>query len=232
MSRELLQTLPTPSAILDIHFVSGMPSAVFAVATSTGSISIYQLMIPPTGDVPNPIIVHVQTIQYGPENVLVTAFSWHPDGIEFGMTLSDGKVRLGRMLRNTPRGAGSLLSKDVMTHDLEAWTVAFLSDGSGILSGGDDCALRFTELPQQPMSYYEDLGPKPEYAPWRKSPWTDTKIHGAGVTAILPVYWDEASMLILTGPGRTESRRGSLAPESSGDEDCATEAAQMASLGL
>jgi diphthamide biosynthesis protein 7 len=91
-----------------------------------------------------------------------------------------------------------LISKRVMTHDLEAWTVAFLSDGSDILSGGDDCALRFTELPQNPMDCYQELVP-PQYAPWRKPPWADTKIHGAGVTAILPVYWDEANMLILTG---------------------------------
>lgn len=86
-----------------------------------------------------------------------------------------------------------------MTHDLEAWTLAYIPDGSGILSGGDDCALRFTELPQNPMDFYEDKTPQPEYAPWRKTPWTDKKIHGAGVTAILPIHWDESSMLAITG---------------------------------
>jgi diphthamide biosynthesis protein 7 len=110
--------------------------------------------------------------------------------------LLSGEVKLGRTLYYQSRS--KLKNKRVMTHDLEAWTLAFLPDGSGMLSGGDDCALRFTELPQNPMDCYEDLVP-PQYAPWRKSPWTDTKIHGAGVTAILPVYWDEANLLILTG---------------------------------
>jgi diphthamide biosynthesis protein 7 len=195
MDRELLHTLPTPSAILDVHFVDRIQAVAFAAATSTGSVSIYNLNISPEQ---SPAIVPVETVQYGPKDVLITAFAWHPDGIELGMTLSSGQIRLGRILSNTPRGR-ALLSKDVTTHDLEAWTVAFLSDGSGILSGGDDCALCFTELPQHPMDCYEDLISKPEYAPWVNSSWTDKKIHGAGVTAILPVYWDEVNMLILTG---------------------------------
>lgn len=195
MDREILQTLPTPSAILDVHFVDRIQSVAFAAATSTGSVSIYNLTISPDH---SPAMVLWETLQYGPKDVLVTAFAWHPDGIELGMTLSSGQTRLGRIMSNTPRGR-VLLSKDLMAHELEAWTVAFLSDGSGILSGGDDCALRYTELPQHPMDCYEDLVSEPEYAPWRQSSWTDKKIHGAGVTAILPVYWNEAGMLVLTG---------------------------------
>jgi diphthamide biosynthesis protein 7 len=88
--RELLYTLSTPSAILDIHFVPGTASAVFAAATSTGSIAIYQLETPSSAPVDAPTLHHMGTVQYGPEDVLVTALSWHPDGGEFGMTLSNG----------------------------------------------------------------------------------------------------------------------------------------------
>ena len=194
--RELLHTLSSTSAILDIHFVTGTASAVFAAATSTGSIGIYQLETPSSAPVDAPTLHHMETVQYGPEDVLVTALSWHPDGCEFGITLSNGDVKLGRTFYGSSRS--KLKNKRVMTHDLEAWTTVFFSDGSGMLSGGDDRALRFTELPQSPMDCYEDLVP-PQYAPWRKPRWTDTKIHRAGVTAILTVYWDEASTLIVTG---------------------------------
>ncbi|KAF2027441.1 WD-40 repeat-containing protein-like protein [Setomelanomma holmii] len=167
----ILQTLPTPSAILDVHFRGQSTDGIFGAATSTGAIGIYKLTVS-NGEAP--VITHVHTLQFFAEDELITAFSWHSDGRTLGMTLSTGWVYLGEEIN------GEEDTAEVLIHELEVWTLAFIPDGSGILSGGDDCALRFEQLP-------------------RKSAWVDKKIHGAGVTAILPVFWDESEMLVVTG---------------------------------
>jgi diphthamide biosynthesis protein 7 len=140
----------------------------------------------------------IRTLQFFSEDTLVTAFSWHPDGKTLGLTLSTGNVHLGEYVE-TDSDTTAVRTSEVMTHDLEAWTLSFLPDGSGVLSGGDDAALRFTELSRSPIDISESSDAYPEYAPWRKTPWVDKKIHGAGVTAILPMYWDPEAMLIITG---------------------------------
>ena len=85
MHSEIIQTLATPSAILDVHFLPQDPS-IFGVATSTGSIGVYQLEQDTPGETPEMLLL--QTIQYFPENELITAFSWHPEQSAVGMTLS------------------------------------------------------------------------------------------------------------------------------------------------
>jgi hypothetical protein len=90
-SSDIIQTLPTPSAILDIHFLIHVPSSNFGVATSTGSFAMYEL----ESWQRNPKIAHLNTIQYFPEDILITAFSWHPESFMVGMTLSNGQVHLG-----------------------------------------------------------------------------------------------------------------------------------------
>jgi diphthamide biosynthesis protein 7 len=117
-----------------------------------------------------------------------------------GMTLSDGRVCLG--IIDTEDDAGSDEDKymEVGKHDLEAWTLAFLPDGAGILSGGDDSALQMIELSDHE---HEDSESKLEgnerYAPARYMPWTDKKVHQAGVTAILPLHLDNQNGLVVTG---------------------------------
>jgi diphthamide biosynthesis protein 7 len=179
---------------LDVHFFDRSSDSLFGVATSTGSIGLYNLKTPAEGV---PRLVYKTTVQCFPEDVLVTAFSWHPGGRTLGMTLSSGKVVLGHIGEDIsdagPRHVESL------THDLEAWTLAFLPDGSGIFSGGDDCALRFTELSRDLDQILESGASGSELPPSSRMPWADKKIHGAGVTAILPVHCDDNGMLILTG---------------------------------
>ncbi|KAH7371229.1 hypothetical protein BKA66DRAFT_469941 [Pyrenochaeta sp. MPI-SDFR-AT-0127] len=175
---EIIQTLSTPSAILDIHFLTHVTSSNFGVATSTGSFGIYEL----ESWMKDPKISHINTIQFFPEDVLITAFSWHPESFMVGMTLSTGKVCLG--IIDSDENADSPSHMDVAAHDLEAWTLAFLPDGSGILSGGDDSTLRFAELADGSAT---------------SMPWMDKKIHGAGVTAILPIHLDPEGALIVTG---------------------------------
>ncbi|KAI8932076.1 hypothetical protein NX059_010963 [Plenodomus lindquistii] len=175
---DIIQSLPTPSAILDIHFLTQVPSSNFGVATSTGAFAIYELKSWKR----NPEISHIKTIQYFPQDVLITAFSWHPDSYMVGMTLSNNQVHLG--LIETENESDPPATMEVARHDLEAWTLAFLSDGSGILSGGDDSALRFAELTESTEN---------------SVPWNDKKIHGAGVTAILPIHLDGEGALMITG---------------------------------
>ncbi|KAH9877800.1 hypothetical protein J1614_003017 [Plenodomus biglobosus] len=175
---DIIQSLPTPSAILDIHFLTQVPSSNFGVATSTGAFAIYELKSWKR----NPEISHIKTIQYFPEDVLITAFSWHPESYMVGMTLSNKEVHLG--IIDTENENDTPLTMEVARHDLEAWTLAFLSDGSGILSGGDDSTLRFAELSEGTET---------------SVPWIDTKVHGAGVTAILPVHLDNEGALMITG---------------------------------
>ncbi|KAL6704286.1 hypothetical protein ACN47E_008350 [Coniothyrium glycines] len=174
----IIETVSTPSAILDIHFLTHVPSSNFGVATSTGAFAIYEL----TSWGTNPKINHIKTIQYFPEDVLITAFSWHPESFMVGMTLSNGKVHLG--IIDSDENSESPTEMEVALHDLEAWTLAFLPDSSGVLSGGDDSTLRFAELTEGSES---------------SMPWVDKKTHGAGVTAILPVHLDDQGMLVITG---------------------------------
>ena len=99
-----------------------------------------------------------------------------------GMTLSNGQVCLG--IIDSEGKTDSPIHMDLVRHDLEAWTLAFLLDGSGLLSGGDDSTLRFTELADGSVT---------------SMPWADKKIHGAGVTAILPIHLSNEGSLIVTG---------------------------------
>lgn len=188
---EIVQTLATPSAILDVHFLQQEGAdSIFGVATSTGSIGIYQLDQESADDVPEMMLL--QTIQYFPENELITAFSWHPEQSAVGMTLSTGKVCLGKVDLENPSHL------DVGLHELEAWTLAFLPDGTGIYSGGDDSALNYMELPRDhPDSKEEIFGAN--YAPSWIMSWSDKKAHHAGVTAILPIHVDSGNTWILTG---------------------------------
>ncbi|CAA9959759.1 hypothetical protein PTMSG1_03167 [Pyrenophora teres f. maculata] len=174
----IIQTLSTPSAILDIHFLTHVTSSNFGVATSTGAFAIYELKSWQR----DPEISHIKTIQYFPEDVLITAFSWHPESFMVGMTLSNGQVCLGVI--DTEDESDAPTKMEIASHDLEAWTLAFLPDGSGLLSGGDDSTLRFAELADGSGG---------------SVPWMDGKIHGAGVTAILPIHLDTEGGLVVTG---------------------------------
>ncbi|KAH3977492.1 hypothetical protein HBI56_048240 [Parastagonospora nodorum] len=193
---DILENFPTPSAILDIHFLSHVPSSNFGVATSTGSFAIYELA---DYEKRTPKIVHIKTIQYFPENVLITAFAWHPESYMVGMTVSDGRVCLG-IIDESEEEQGESVGGNVMElakHDLEAWTLSFALDGTSILSGGDDSALKLIELSED--HDHEDKQDDDRYQTARYTSWTDKKIHQAGVTAILPLHLDNEAGLMVTG---------------------------------
>lgn len=195
MNSKIIQTHLTPSAILDIHFTKRSDGTyILGAATSTGSIELYTVALNASSP---PKIVHESTLQFFPSDTLITAFNWHPDGTTLGMTLSNGEVWLSHS-EHSPNDTDAQSCHQILRHDLEAWTLAFLPDASCVLSGGDDCTLRFVEIPKNPidgLKYSEEA----VYEHVRRTPWADTKIHGAGVTAILPIHIDEAGILVITG---------------------------------
>lgn len=112
------------------------------------------------------------------------------------MTLSSGQVCLGQI----DLSDGHTPTSDVVlaSHDLEAWTLAFTSDGFGAYSGGDDSALKYICVAEN-QAYHQAFTVEPQYSISARMSWTDKKIHGAGVTAILPLTVSPEKDLVLTG---------------------------------
>lgn len=139
----------------------------------------------------------MRTIDYFDPKILVTAFSWHPNGTAIGMTHTSGDLCLAPYTEESSKEDPHHVQ--VWQHSLEAWTLAFLPDGSGVLSGADDSTLQFTELPRSPVEAIDGSVAEPEYISTRRARWVDERTHGAGVTAILPVHCDDAGIFIVTG---------------------------------
>ncbi|MCJ1399352.1 hypothetical protein MMC11_002554 [Xylographa trunciseda] len=163
----------------------------------TGAIEIYHLN---SGH--NISLERFLIIQAFDAAVLVLALGWHPSAeksTEFAVSLSNGNIAL-LDYEKTP-------STRVVqeAHSLEAWTVSwsYLDDTSNeclLYSGGDDSGIR-AFLPEQLSNRIKDnddddrSSMSPIASAW------NTKIHGAGVTAILPLMSSKPSttQTILTG---------------------------------
>lgn len=183
-----------PSAILDLHFCpsSGLED-ILAVVSSTGTLSIFKLA--PDTDYSEPL-KHLATSKISdvPEGVLFLSGVWDPnDAACLALTTSSGEVRIVRL-----DGSWEIIDEEdseaVITHSLEAWTVAFSPPDQAkpfvLYSGGDDSALRYTSC-----SRSDDSGIGALFAP------LNIPGHGAGVTAILPISLALAdnSRLLVTG---------------------------------
>lgn len=85
---------------------------------------------------------------------------------------------------------GEAEGKEILQHDLEAWTLNFSPDGSSLFSGGDDATLRFSNgiLPSSDEEEEEAAA---------NLQWSDRRAHTAGVTAILPL--DHETDILVTG---------------------------------
>lgn len=178
--RHLLQTIPQPSAVFDLHFQPQQDhSDVFATVSSTGSISFLRLSPPAEGtqeENPTAIVTPLSTLRIPDlgEDVLFTYFTWHPTirGL-MGITTASGDVILVQ-IHDDYQGL-SVLNSSVMQHDLEAWVVAFSpaaaqaasspssSSSSSpepytLFSGGDDSALKYLtlKLPPNPLQKEEN----------------------------------------------------------------------------
>jgi diphthamide biosynthesis protein 7 len=203
LSSITISTTPTPYAILDLHFSPHDPT-LLAVAGSTGCLQLFRFSSATTSLEP------LSTYQFFDPATLVLSLSWHPTQANLlGVTVSEGGVYVvdADVASDTALDTG----KEVLTHDLEAWTLVFAHDGKAIYSGGDDASLRFSTLPD-PTTSSSSFSPsktpeegnkqdeengeedQEDFTPLQ---WQDRRSHQAGVTAILPLASE--NNILITG---------------------------------
>ncbi|KAL2142773.1 hypothetical protein VTI28DRAFT_726 [Corynascus sepedonium] len=205
-----VQTMPQPSALLDLRFNphEGRRDMCAAVS-STATLALYRLA--PSKEQP---LEHLNTmdiaamssgeIEPSPgEEILFTSFGWHPSQADLmAVTTSTGHVYLVHLA--TSEGNWSLNAEPLITHTLEAWCVV-ISPGldftrrsgevreSGnysfrVYSGGDDSMLRHRTCVWSEDSFTQS------------PPACELRGHDAGVTAILPLFVEEdGHELVVTG---------------------------------
>ncbi|RDL33827.1 uncharacterized protein BP5553_08195 [Venustampulla echinocandica] len=202
----LVERLSYPSAILDLHFIPGEP--IFAVASSTGAISIYTFsLVPQTVEIkPGNIglkawewgIRHIKMHQVFATNVLVLSFIWLSYSTTadapplLAATTSAGEIYMISFSDWDFTGFQILNDElPINTHDAEAWCCAFCPSTHCLYSGGDDSWLRVIDLNlaalQEPESTDDLIGQA-----------NTIRGHDAGVTAILPLPYRQQRMF-LTG---------------------------------
>ncbi|KAI4810409.1 WD40 repeat-like protein [Aureobasidium sp. EXF-8845] len=183
-----ISTTSTPYAILDLHFSPHDPT-LLAVAGSTGCLQLFRF----TSD--TAALSPLSTYQFFDPAILVLSLSWHPvDANLLGVTVSSGEVYV--VDTNVAVEQALDTAKEVLIHDLEAWTLNFSHDGKAIYSGGDDASLRFSTLQPTPStSTPQDTEDEDdEFTPLQ---WQDRRSHQAGVTAILPLANEQD--ILITG---------------------------------
>ncbi|KEQ67727.1 WD40 repeat-like protein [Aureobasidium melanogenum CBS 110374] len=176
---KLISTTPTPYAILDIHFSPHDPT-LLAVAASTGAVQLFRF------SASSPALSPLSTYQFFSPEILVLSLAWHPTSSHIlGVTASNGGVYTVDV--SVAETGAQDTAKEILVHELEAWTLAFSHTGKEVWSGGDDATLRFSTLP--PFSTSEE---EENFLPTQ---WQDRRAHNAGVTAILPLA-NEPNILI------------------------------------
>ncbi|KAH8645638.1 hypothetical protein BX600DRAFT_477734 [Xylariales sp. PMI_506] len=203
-----IQTLLQPSAILDLHFhPQKSKQNVLAVVSSTGTLAFVKL----SPSLENPTTYHLSELAcHRPlgddEGTLILSCCWHPNIPDLiAVTTSTFEVHVLRV--DDAWNISETGSNPILTHTLEAWTVAFSSvpplnssvgqNGGNlftIFSGGDDSKLLQTACLYQPENggdgdWVENLTPP-----------ITIRGHQAGVTAILPLDIEiDGGYIMLTG---------------------------------
>ncbi|KAL2351655.1 hypothetical protein BJ546DRAFT_851892 [Cryomyces antarcticus] len=183
-----VHTLVTQFAVLDLHFSphAAKRKNLLCVATSTGALVLYRLAVNQhaSQDILAAELQHVATLSLFPPTTLVFSCAWHPlEPSLVGVTLSTGEVLLYKIEDGATAapdgvcgGTAELNARiDLLSHSLEAWTLAFTPRGEVVFSGGDDAILQARSLLGTSMQ--DAVTPD----------WQDRRIHGAGITAILPL---------------------------------------------
>ncbi|KAF2438462.1 hypothetical protein P171DRAFT_423673 [Karstenula rhodostoma CBS 690.94] len=206
----IIQTLPTPFGVYDLHFAPGKEIQAgkedpgsFAVASSTGSVALYRLIPSEEDDASSlhPKIRHMYTIQYFSKDILITSLDWRRHDL-VAMTLSSGQVCLGKV---RDPSVDPIISVELMQHDFQAWHCSFVESengsetGLGLISGGDDATLRYTPVETDQISAlgFVDEDSTPNSLP--TTSWVDRKIHQAGVTAVMLIGSTSTGHLVITG---------------------------------
>ena len=167
------------------------------MATSLGALEIYRLH-----RVPSISLERLLLVQAFDPAILILSFAWHPSperSTEIAVSLSDGNIALLDYKKNP------VIQLVKEAHSLEAWTVSWSNfdrtlDDRVLYSGGDDSGLG-AFLPRQLSSEVRAHDDNSKSTATAIFPVFNTKIHGAGVTAILPIKIanHSTSETILTG---------------------------------
>ena len=145
-SRLLLDAFVCPSGILDIRFNNPKCQEMekFAVASSSGSISLFRLKGTLVSGLDGMMdeIVHLNTFQVFPESIIVTSLTWHSSSNgPIAVSTSDGKVSILNF-----RDDYTVLHQHAVINDhgnYEAWTVAFSMDMDHLYAGADDAEVAY-----------------------------------------------------------------------------------------
>lgn len=187
--------MKTDYAILDVQWSPHRSKGreAIAVAASNSLVEFYELKLSPDGKTADLVssawlgLFEDEAEAKEPSDLLALSLAWHPTNSRLMVvTLSNGKVHYC-----TTEGdfaeidhSMSCSAPEQLTHDLEAWTAAFSPTSTGVFSGGDDCALRLLK-PHWGSDGMDGV----------EASWQDKRLHGAGVTAILPL----SDGLVVTG---------------------------------
>ena len=184
------RTHRTDCAVLDLKF-SPASEDLFAVAGSVGQIDLFVV------DAADSFaITKSRSFTVDEPSILVLSLEWagKADENRIAASMSNGKV----VILSFDSDKDSLCS--VQAHDLEAWYVKWDDSNPAILySGGDDSALCVHACvsgnPQGDKFDLERSDDRVETQITRLS--KNSKIHEAGVTAILPLAKNEAGEMIM-----------------------------------
>lgn len=135
--------ITTDGGAYDLHFKNSaaLGENVVGVSTSTGLISIYGI---------DESITFKGHFRLAEQNVLLTSFAWHPRQPDLvAAALSTGEVVVAMLQSNDAvRSQSSVFGKNTLAklneisrHSEAAWQVAWTSNGTTLLHGGDDMKL-------------------------------------------------------------------------------------------
>ncbi|KAJ4411349.1 hypothetical protein N0V82_009000 [Gnomoniopsis sp. IMI 355080] len=234
-----IQTISQPSAVFDLHFQPYPGKGdVFATVSSTGTISVFKLVVPEGGitsssseiatrhlDILQPI--SVLSLPDLDDDVLFTYFAWHPSTAgHMAITTASGQVILAQ-LHDDYQGL-DVLANPLLEHSLEAWVVAFSPPAPPAPTAPPQPSSSSLEPIRAPpitifsggddsaLKYttYDPSSPSSSenpHAPY--PPMTLGGSHTAGVTAILPLPLPSSSShIVLTGSYDDTLRVFAIAP--------------------
>ncbi|RDA82846.1 hypothetical protein CP532_0946 [Ophiocordyceps camponoti-leonardi (nom. inval.)] len=185
-----VQTVPQPSAVLDVRFHPRQSDhqGILAAVSSTGTLAIFRL--DPTRRLRQVATSRVRGVA---DDVLFLQCAWHPvQDYVIAVTDSRGAARLLHL----DRGWNITACTDLdIGNSLEAWSIAISpslateNHGQAVIvyCGGDDCSLRHTVCSSDLQTPF--------------APVTIKGQHDAGVTAILPLplHAADGGRLVVTG---------------------------------
>lgn len=178
--------METASGILDLHFDPDSGSQRFGVVTSDGFFAIYELHHSVSQVSAGTDALSIRPLHACPllKDAVITSFAWtFTSKATYLVSITSANKQL-RVFEFYEGMVDHQRPQEIVTdfHGFDAWITVLVpalppssraNTTVAVLSGGDDAKVMCYELP--------------EGSPPAQKAWEDVKIHGAGVTAILPL---------------------------------------------